>query len=1686
MAIIKSMHLKGFKSFAKPLDLEFGTGFNCIIGPNGSGKCLKGDSLIQLADGQLVEIEKLVESKYKTNAIKKIDDGYIIGGDNTKVLCFDTETLKTKEVNVGAFVKRTAPKNLIQVKTRSGKEIVATEYHPLFTLTDKGIKALRADELKEGIKIAIPRNIPIKPKSTTFYELLNLIKPEDQIYVPFSDNYFKLIANYKKQNKLTWKAFAKKAKIKQNILKGLKDKQSINFSYLVKILRTIKLTKEEITDLITKIQSKNQNKSIPMVWKNSPELMRFLGYLLAEGRLTKSNQIWFTNGTQEIVEDYLNLTKKLFNFAPEIKEYKPNCYDIILYSKPLIKILEKFGMQQNKTTEHKDISNLILKNSSNPELSQLLNGLFCGDGYVSKSHVDIVTKSPKLAVKIQSILTRLNIKYTSNEIYKICTTTQFRGKYHSINIYGSNNLKTFQDNIYLIHNNKRKRLEELTNKKSNPNLDLIEANNLIKNVCKDLKIKIKPLRKEFPTLDSYCYNQCTPSREGINNLITNLFTKQSQKSQQLTQLQTLATSSIYWDEIVEITTLADHNEKWVYDLSIPKHHNFIANNVFVHNSNIMDALCFVLGKLSAKSMRAEKSSNLIFNGGKKGSALKEAEVSIIFTNNDDEFPVEGDELKLTRVIKSKGNSVYKINDQVMTRQQILELLAKGKVDPDGHNIVLQGDIVRFMEMRANDRKDLIQDIAGISVFEDKKNKAMNSLNRVEIQLNDATLILKERESYLKELKKDKDQAEKYKNLEKNIKSNKATYLNLQIKGKETKLEEVLSKIKKQESQIAKLDEKEKEIREKIALKKTDLSSINTEIENKGEKEAIALQEEVEKLKTNIATNEERFSTCKNEIAKLKERKKQLLTSSEDTKKTINGLEESKTQLGKEILILKEKEGKQSITINKIKNSLGLTENTELVDLEENLDDKLKQYEVLQQKNQELLQQKFRIDAEISSINEKISSIQELEKSSDIKRIKEELRRTTKELTNRLNEDTAIASQYKRAKEDYARLNEELFKLQTQKSNLRASSSADLAIKRIKDLNNPGVFGTVAELGEVDKKFSTALEVAAGGRIKSLVVRDDKVAAQCIQTLKASRAGIATFLPMNKIKKRPITRISGNGVHGPAINLITFDPKFKDIFSFVFGSTTVVENIQTARKVGIGKARMVTLEGDLVEISGAMVGGYRTKRVGMGFQEKSLSNNLEKITERIDRAGKLRELLENRKLENENKISELRNIKSQVEAELIKYERSTAGMSTTQLEKDKEVLELNPVYSEFSEIGKEMNILNNEIQSLKIAKDKLKRDSNQQQNLSELEQHESRRLKTREEIVQKNTEIKNIEIQIQKIYNPEAEKIILLINNCDKEGEEFNSETKNLEDLLKSQKSTLKIKAGEKSKFQKAYHDLFASRNKLSEAIQKLESSILLEATKEKTIRDRINEHSITKAKITAEVDALTGEFEEFKDAPLRRGLSIDDLRAEIRNFESMLVKIGNVNLRALEVYEEIRKEYETLVGKKDTLTEERDHVLDMIAEIETNKKAVFMKTFKELNKNFSRIFLSLSKKGEAAMELENKEDPLSAGVDIRVRIAGNKFLDIKSLSGGEKTMAALAFIFAIQEYQPMAFYLFDEVDAALDKKNSELLSELVSKYSGTAQYIMISHNDNVITEADYVYGVSMHETGISKVVSLKL
>jgi chromosome segregation protein len=200
----------------------------------------------------------------------------------------------------------------------------------------------------------------------------------------------------------------------------------------------------------------------------------------------------------------------------------------------------------------------------------------------------------------------------------------------------------------------------------------------------------------------------------------------------------------------------------------------------------------------------------------------------------------------------------------------------------------------------------------------------------------------------------------------------------------------------------------------------------------------------------------------------------------------------------------------------------------------------------------------------------------------------------------------------------------------------------------------------------------------------------------------------------------------------------------------------------------------------------------------------------------------------------------------------------------------------------------------------------------------------------------------------------------------------------------------------------------------------------------------------------------------------------------------MLANIGAVNMKALEIYESVEREYNEIVSKKDKLGLERQDVMVLIMEIDSKKRDIFMRAFTQLNDNFKRIFLTLSVKGDAYVEIEDEKNLFEGGVSIKVRLVGKKFMDIRSLSGGEKTMTALAFLFAVQEYQPASFYIMDEVDAALDKHNSEKLAKLVRAYCGKAQYIVISHNDSVISEADHLYGVSMNEHGISKVTSLKI
>ena len=299
-------------------------------------------------------------------------------------------------------------------------------------------------------------------------------------------------------------------------------------------------------------------------------------------------------------------------------------------------------------------------------------------------------------------------------------------------------------------------------------------------------------------------------------------------------------------------------------------------------------------------------------------------------------------------------------------------------------------------------------------------------------------------------------------------------------------------------------------------------------------------------------------------------------------------------------------------------------------------------------------------------------------------------------------------------------------------------------------------------------------------------------------------------------------------------------------------------------------------------------------------------------------------------------------------------------------------------------------------------------------------------------------------------------------------------------------NSLRKREAEAVEFYAKFKNLFSRRNVIEESIRKNEQDVESRIEDSRGLEIQGNTLSLKIAEINAQLSGLQYEFQQYEGIKIDKDRSEVELRGDISRFEKLSSDIGNVNMRALEIYEDVEREYNSLLEKKDTLNKEKEDVRGMMNEIEIKKTELFRRSYDVINENFKKIFGMLSTKGDAYLEMENEKAPFDGGVIVKVRITGNKFLDIRSLSGGEKTLTALALIFAIQEHEPASFYVLDEVDAALDKHNAEKLAKLIRKYAEKAQYIMISHNDGVISEASTLYGVSMNEHGISQVVSLKI
>jgi len=663
----------------------------------------------------------------------------------------------------------------------------------------------------------------------------------------------------------------------------------------------------------------------------------------------------------------------------------------------------------------------------------------------------------------------------------------------------------------------------------------------------------------------------------------------------------------------------------------------------------------------------------------------------------------------------------------------------------------------------------------------------------------------------------------------------------------------------------------------------------------------------------------------------------------------------------------------------------------------------------------------------------------------------------------------------------------------------------------------GIMGTVSELASVPTKYSTALERIGGTRLFNIVVNNDSTAVKYIKYLKENKVGSATFLPLNKINakyKLDENVLNKKGVVDYALNLVKYEPKYENVFHLIFSDSIIIEDIEYAKGIGIGDYKMVSLDGDVVAKTGAMSGGFRSKKSSLGlFKDDKMQKEVNEILTRINSLKATIEHLRDEKEETEQKIYSLREEKMDVEGDIAKCEKilSIEGRDTKSINDEIETLLSDKVIMEknLDKIKKEIGTFDEKISGLSNRKRGLKSTSSGGV-IKDLNVAQQTRDELKEKIMQLISKIDSIVIQIDNVITPENINMKKSISESEKYKEKLEKEVEDL--TLEISKKNIKIKELKlrEKEISKEYKGQIEKRDALKIKRQKLEEKYTKEFTKFDSIKEKIGQIKYSLSELDTHTNTLKEELEliheelkielsenedmtkyddlitKVEEELSKKQQDVRELQNSVNYLKTKLSSFGSINMKAIEIYDKLNEDFNLLLEKRETLNVEKKEILEFIAEIDEKKKVQFLETFQYLKEHFVKTFSKLSTKGEVELNIENEKDLFNSGVNIKVRLSKKNYLDIKSLSGGEKSITAIAFIFAVQEFNPASFYIFDEVDAALDIINTEKLGKLVKENSHKAQYIVASHSEHFIQSSQTIYGVTMNATKISGIVSLDL
>lgn len=915
-------------------------------------------------------------------------------------------------------------------------------------------------------------------------------------------------------------------------------------------------------------------------------------------------------------------------------------------------------------------------------------------------------------------------------------------------------------------------------------------------------------------------------------------------------------------------------------------------------SNVSDALCFVLGRLSIKSMRAAKAQNLIFMGSKIAGPAKEAVVEIVFNNEDRTFTIDKNEIAIKRIVRKNGQSIYKINNETKTRQEVLTLLAQAGIDPNGFNIVLQGGIQNFVKMHNEDRRKIIEEVSGISVYESRKEKSIKELEKTEEKLKEVLAILRERTSYLNNLEKERQQALKYNQLQEDIKKFKASIINYDLTKKKKEKTALEEQVEKKNSEIEKIRKVILEITNSIKTFESKIAAINSNIHESTGLEQEKLSQEIANLRAELAGMAVKKENYESKLSGISKQKTDLTNLIRDNEILIKDLEKSSPTIARK---------------------------------QKQVEEKKKELEKLEEQRKKF----YMVKSELKSIKDRFEDKKNLINSynSESEFILKQMDSIGRDLYDR--------------KTTLEKVNELKLLLAQKREILENISKKEIGLEKISYTNEY----------EIDKQNKM----------------------------------------IEKISKMDICPLCKSKITEGHIHSI---------------KSEVFPQIDSLKK------EIDDSDKELTEI-------YNKKEM--------LKQQIEQLTIEISRREN--DLMRLNSLEEKKK--QIQNIHEKTE--IAKSEFSELEKIKTKLEND---------FENFSNVEQKYETLRVEFQEVSVRS---------------------------EENVNSEISFKQRELERSKIS----------FNQLVREENDLKEELSSLLKNLKEKESVLEKKRNAEAQLAEKFKKLISERDNLNSKIRDSEISLNEKKNLIHNIENLINNLKIEKARFDAEIENFEIEILEFPNVEIIKTSDRSVLVERLTKSQNIILTMGSVNLRSLEVYEEVKKEYDSIKEKVETIEKEKGGIMKIISEIDIKKKKTFMNTFNQLNEIFSRNFAQISTKGQVSLELENRKEPFEAGVGIIVKAGHGKYFDVTSLSGGEQTMVALSLIFAIQELNPYCFYILDEIDAALDKRNSERLANLLNKYMQKGQYLVITHNDEIITRATNLYGVSMHD-GISKVVSLKI